>query len=89
MDNEEARDQKTDVKEKISEVKERVVETAEKGKEKARELYENVKEKLSTQDWKKVKESTREYIRNNPEKAVIASLAVGFFVGYLIKRRHD
>ncbi|HPR63445.1 MAG TPA: hypothetical protein PK014_04430 [Thermoanaerobaculia bacterium] len=77
------------VKGKVEEVKEKVADVAHRGKEKARELYDNVKDKLAQQDWHKVKESTTNYIRNHPERAIGAALVAGFLLGYLIRRKSD
>lgn len=89
MENNDVQEKTSEVKEKLEEAKGKVSEVASRGKEKAKELYDNVRETLARQDWDKVKESTKNYIKNNPEKAIGAALITGFLVGYLIRRRND
>ena len=89
MDQDNTQQETHGFREKLGDVKEKVAEATTKSKEKVGELYSSMKDKLAQQDWEKMKESTKNYVRNNPEKAIGAALVVGFFLGYLIRRKGD
>jgi len=50
-------------------------------------LYAKVKAKVQEVDVKEMRDDVVEYIRRNPGKAVLIALAVGFAVGFLVRRR--
>lgn len=50
-------------------------------------LYAKVKAKVQEVDVKEMRDDVVDYIRRNPGKAVLIALAVGFAVGFLVRRR--
>jgi len=57
--------------------------------ESSAKAFEEFKERLEGRDWKKTAENIKEYIKNNPGKAILIGVAVGFLVGYLVRRSKD
>ena len=53
------------------------------------QAFEEFKERLEGRDWRKTMENAKTYIQNNPVKAVLIGAAVGFLVGYLVRRSKD
>ncbi|MCS7183269.1 MAG: hypothetical protein NZ869_09210 [Thermoanaerobaculum sp.] len=49
--------------------------------------YAKVKAKVEEIDVKEMRDDLVEYIRRNPGKSVLIALAVGFVVGYLVRKR--
>lgn len=73
-------------------------EAAEEAYQKAKEKYDKlaaevkkgyakVKAKVQEIDVKEVRDDMVDYIRRNPGKSVLIALAVGFVVGYLVRKR--
>jgi len=76
----------------------RARESAEEAYQKAKEQYEKlsaevrkgyakVKAKVQEIDVAEMRDDVVEYIRRNPGKSVLIALAVGFVVGYLVRKR--
>lgn len=53
------------------------------------QAFEEFKERLEGRDWQKTLENAKAYIQTNPVKAVLIGAAVGFLVGYLVRRTKD
>lgn len=51
--------------------------------------FEEFKERLEGRDWRKTMDTAKTYIQSNPVKAVLIGVAVGFLVGYLVRRTKD
>ena len=49
--------------------------------------YAKVKAKVEEIDVKEMRDDVVDYIRRNPGKSVLIALAVGFVVGYLVRKR--
>lgn len=73
-------------------------EVAEEAYQKAKEQYEKlagevkkgyakVKAKVEEIDVKEMRDDVVDYIRRNPGKSILIALAVGFVVGYLVRKR--
>ena len=87
-------------REKMGELYGRSREAAEEGYAKAKEQwdklsaevkkgYAKVKSKVQEIDVKEMRDETVDYIRRNPGKTVLIALAVGFTIGYLVRRRES
>lgn len=50
-------------------------------------LYAKVKAKVHEVDVKEIRDDVVDYVRRNPGKAVLIALAVGFAIGFLVRRR--
>lgn len=85
-------------REKMGELYGRSREIAEEGYEKASEQfeklsaevkkgYQKVKAKVQEIDVKEMRDETVDFIRRNPGKSILIALAVGFAVGYVVRRR--
>lgn len=94
----EARKHLETARERMGELYGRSREMAEEMYEKARDRFEKVsaevkkgyaklKAKLQEVDVKEMRDDVVEYIRDNPAKSLLIALAVGFAVGYLVRRR--
>jgi len=51
--------------------------------------YAKVKSKVQEIDVKEMRDETVDFIRRNPGKSVLIALAVGFTIGYLVRRRES
>ncbi len=51
--------------------------------------YASVKEKVDEIDFAQLADNGRAYVRSNPGKALLASVAVGFVIGLLLRRDDD
>lgn len=51
--------------------------------------YAAVKEKVDEIDFAQLADNGRAYVRSNPGKALLASVAVGFVIGLLLRRDDD
>jgi ElaB/YqjD/DUF883 family membrane-anchored ribosome-binding protein len=49
--------------------------------------YARIKAKVAEVDVREVRDDAVEYVRRNPGKSILIALAVGFAVGYLVRRR--
>jgi ElaB/YqjD/DUF883 family membrane-anchored ribosome-binding protein len=87
-------------RERMGELYGRSREGAEEAYEKAKEQwdklsaevkkgYAKVKSKVQEIDVKEMRDETVDYIRLNPGKSVLIALAVGFTIGYLVRRRES
>jgi len=85
-------------REKMGELYGRSREIAEEAYEKAKIQFEKVsaevkkgyaklRQKVSEVDVKEVRDDVVEFIRTNPGKSIMIAFAVGFAVGYLVRRR--
>lgn len=52
-----------------------------------KKLYARIKAKVEEVDVKEMRDDVVNYVRRNPGKAVLIALAVGFAVGFLVRRR--
>jgi ElaB/YqjD/DUF883 family membrane-anchored ribosome-binding protein len=55
--------------------------------EKAKDVYDKAKSKVAEVDFKQKGDEVVEYVRNNPGKAILIAVAVGFLVGYATRPR--
>jgi len=55
----------------------------------AKEKYEKVKGKVDEIEFEEVTEKVRAYVRENPGKAILISVGVGFLIGLLLRRDDD
>jgi ElaB/YqjD/DUF883 family membrane-anchored ribosome-binding protein len=87
-------------REKTGELYGRSRELAEEAYEKSREQFEKlsaevkkgyakVKAKVEQIDVKEVRDDVVNYVRRNPGKSIIIALAVGFTIGYLVRKRES
>lgn len=85
-------------RERAGELYGRSREVAEEAYQKAKEQYEKlaaelkkgyakVKARVEEIDVKEMRDDVVEYIRRNPGKSVLLALAVGFVVGFLVRKR--
>ena len=49
--------------------------------------YAKVKAKIEEIDVKEMRDDVVDYVRRNPGKSILIALAVGFAVGYMVRRR--
>lgn len=57
-----------------------------KASEAVRDGYNTVREKVDDVDFGAIADQARAYVRSNPGKALLISVAVGFAVGMLLRR---
>ncbi|MGH9456839.1 MAG: DUF883 family protein [Thermoanaerobaculia bacterium] len=55
----------------------------------AKKAYGNVREKVSEAEFGETLEDVRTYVRENPGKALLMSVAAGFLIGLLLRRTDD
>jgi ElaB/YqjD/DUF883 family membrane-anchored ribosome-binding protein len=95
-----ARSSLESAREKMGELYGRSREVAEEAYEKAKEQFEKlsvevkkgyskVKATVEEFDVKEIKDDAVDYVRRNPGKSILIALAVGFAVGYLVRRRES
>ncbi|MGE5715990.1 MAG: DUF883 family protein [Acidobacteriota bacterium] len=84
------------VEQKIDATRESVGEKAGRLRERVGEVAGNVKaragalrDKLADTDWEDVQTGVKNYVRDNPAKALGIALGVGFALGLLLRRRDD
>lgn len=84
------------VEQKIDATREAMGDKAGRLRERVGEVAENVKaragalrDKIAETDWADVQTGVKNYVRDNPGKAVAAALGVGFALGLLLRRRDD
>jgi ElaB/YqjD/DUF883 family membrane-anchored ribosome-binding protein len=78
------------VEEQVTKMKEQVQETYQAGKAKVGEMVEDVKQKLPSINrgsLENLYRDTIDYVQANPDKALFASLAIGFILGSLFRRK--
>lgn len=51
--------------------------------------FEEFKERLEGVSWKKIVNQTKTFIQENPGKAVLIGLGIGFLLGYLVRKIKD
>ncbi len=70
---------------RVGRMREKVGEVAEGVKARATELRDKIRET----EWQDVTQKATDYVKNNPGKSIAAALALGFAVGFLLRRRGD
>ncbi len=70
---------------RMGRMKEKVNEVAEGVKARATELRDKIRET----EWHDVTQKATEYVKNNPGKSIATALALGFALGFLLRRRGD
>jgi len=55
----------------------------------AKEKYEQVRGKVDELGLEEMPDKVRQYVRENPGKAILISLGVGFLIGLLLRRDDD
>ncbi len=51
--------------------------------------FEEFKERLEGFSWKKMVDQTKTFVKENPGKALLIGLGVGFILGYLVRKIKD
>lgn len=74
---------------KIGKAKEFLGERVASASESAKKTYGTVKEKVSQVEMDDVVGKVRGYVRENPGKALLMSVAAGFLIGLLLRRDRD
>lgn len=57
-----------------------------KASDAVRDGYNTVREKVEDVDFEAITDQARSYVRSNPGKALLISVAIGFAVGMLLRR---
>jgi ElaB/YqjD/DUF883 family membrane-anchored ribosome-binding protein len=60
-----------------------------KVKDKVGDGYSRVRDKVGEADFEGMVEQVRTYVRSNPGKALLMSIAAGFVIGLILRRRDD
>lgn len=76
-------------KSKVGKAKEFVSEKYSTASDTAKKSYGAVREKVAEADMGAMMEQVRAYVRENPGKALLASVAGGFLLGLLLRRSDD
>jgi ElaB/YqjD/DUF883 family membrane-anchored ribosome-binding protein len=69
--------------------KEYVSDTASAASDAVKNQYNRVRERVEDADVGAMMDQVRSYVRSNPGKALLISVAVGFLVGLLLRRDED
>lgn len=59
------------------------------GSEENEKAFEEFKEKLESVNWKNMVNQAKTFIQENPGKALLIGLGVGFLLGYLVRKIKD
>lgn len=57
--------------------------------EESKKAFEEFKERLEGFSWKKILEQTKNFIKENPGKAVLIGFGIGFILGYIVRKIKD
>lgn len=68
-----------DIQKKLEEIQNNLREIREEGLRRAKEKYQNVNERIQNQ-----RDQMKDYVKNNPEKAVAISMVAGFLAGIIL-----
>ena len=77
------------VKEKYTAASESVRQKYGDASKAAKEKYGKVRERVEDLELEEMPEKVRRYVRENPGKAILISLGVGFVIGLLLRRDDD
>lgn len=59
------------------------------GNEENEKAFEEFKERLEGENWKKMISQAKAFIQENPGKALLIGLGVGFILGYIVRKIKD
>jgi|GEM_PF-751858 len=77
------------VSDKWSATSETVKDKYSQAKDKVGDTYSQVRSKVEDIDYAQVSDQVRAYVRSNPGKALMISVAAGFLLGLLLRRGRD
>ena len=77
------------VSEKLSATSEAVKDKYAQAKDKVGDTYSQVRNKVEDINYAEVSDQVRTYVRSNPGKALLISVAAGFLLGLVLRRGRD